>query len=121
MSKKISVIKVRLLILEHETNRILAGQRDATLNISTKENDWNIDADSIFVESDEAHAALTKAFLEGKDVKVRLEFSPTRKYIGSCTIERFKPDAPYNDLAQYALLLQSNSELIIVEPDMRVI
>lgn len=109
--------KVRLFIIDYETGNILAGQRNAILICSTESDNWNINADSMFMESDEAYEALSNAFLQDKAVKVRLEFSPGRKYTGSCTIKKFIKDIPYNDLAQYSLILQGDRALPIDELD----
>lgn len=121
MSKKTSVIKVRLFIIDQETGDILAGQRKAILNLSAEAIGWTIDADSAFVESAEAYEALTDLFVAGKDVNIRLEFSADRKYTGSCKINQFKPGALYNDLAQYSIKLQGNEELLMDASNMKIL
>ena len=111
MGKKISDIKVRLFILDHEKGSVLASQRDAVLNRSAETMDWNVYANSMFIESEEAYTALADLFAEEKSVNAYLQFVSGRKYAGSCTIKRFKSDTPYRDLAQYSLVFEGNGSL----------
>lgn len=120
MSKKISSVKARLFVIDQETGNILAGQRKAILNLSAELSSWIIDADSAFVESAEAYAALTDLFVAEKDVNICLEFSADRKYTGSCKINQFKPGALYKDLAQYSIKLQGDEELFMDELNISV-
>lgn len=108
-------MKARLFILNHERSNILASQRDAILNRSAETMDWNIYADSMFIESDEAYTNLAKLFAEEKSVNAYLQFLSGRKFVGSCTIKRFKSDTPYSDLAQYSLIFEGNGALLADE------
>lgn len=128
---KVSGMKVKLYIMEAGTGKVLAGQRNATLNRSAETIDatskdtegfwteslqgfksFSIDADGAFVESDEAYASLEAAFVNSENVDVYLEMPSGTKYKGNCTITDFSLEFPYDDLTTYSLSLQGNGALI---------
>jgi len=131
MGNKITGMKVKLYIIDNETGKILAGQRNATLSRSAdtidatskdtegfwKESlqgfkEWSIDADGCYVTDDEAYSILESAFLNSDNVDVYLEMPSGEKMKGNCSISDFSLEAPYDDLVTYSLSLQGNGALI---------
>ncbi|SIT90631.1 phage major tail protein, TP901-1 family [Edaphobacillus lindanitolerans] len=133
---KISGMKVKLFIKDAATGKILAGQRNATLNRSAETIDstskdtegfwkesiagfkeWSIDSDGAFIETDEAYAVLESAYLNSENVDVYLEFPSGRKYEGNATITDFSLEVPYDDLVTWSLALQGSGALTKVEAE----
>lgn len=129
---KISGMKVKLYIEDATTGKLLAGQRNATLNRSAESIDatskdtagfwkesvagfkeWSIEADGAFVESDVAYGLLETAFLNSENVNVYLELPSGTKYKGNATITDFSLEAPYDDLVTYSLSLQGSGALTV--------
>lgn len=130
MSGKVSGMKVKLFIKEAMSGKVLAGQRNATLNRSAESIDatskdtegfwkesiqgfkeWSIDCDGAFIESDEAYKILETAFLASENVDVYLELPSGTKYEGNATITDFSLEAPYDDLVTWSIALQGNGAL----------
>lgn len=135
MASKISGMKVKLYIKDATTGKVLAGQRNATLNRSAESIDatskdtegfwteslqgfksWSIDADGAFVQDDVAYGILETAFLNSENVDVYLELPSGTKYEGNATITDFSLEAPYDDLVTYSISLQGNGALNVVQP-----
>lgn len=132
MAGKVSGMKVKLFIKEAMTGKVLAGQRNATLNRSAESIDatskdtegfwkesiqgfkeFSIDADGAYVESDEAYKILEDAFLASENVDVYLEMPSGTKYEGNCTITDFSLEFPYDDLVTYSISLAGNGALTV--------
>ena len=127
-------MKVKLFIKDATTGKVLAGQRNATLNRSAESIDatskdtagfwkesvagfkeFSIEADGAFVESDVAYGLLETAFLNSENVDIYLELPSGTKYEGNATITDFSLEAPYDDLVTYSLSLQGNGALNVTE------
>lgn len=109
-------------------DKVLAGQRGATLNRSSEVIDvtnkvsngwkesisavkeWSIDCDGIFVKDDAALMELEKAFNEGTEVTVKIG-NEDFGYTGKALITDFPLDAPYDDVMTYSMALQGNGPL----------
>ncbi|MFB5197882.1 phage major tail protein, TP901-1 family [Neobacillus sp. KR4-4] len=130
---KITGMNCKLYIKDATTGKLLAGQRNATLNRSAESIDatskdtagfwkeslqgfkeWSVDADGAFVESDEAYGLLEQAFIDSTNVVVYLQLPSGTKYEGSCTITDFSLEMPYDDLVTYSISLQGSGALNIV-------
>ncbi|MCX2828364.1 phage major tail protein, TP901-1 family [Bacillus pseudomycoides] len=130
---KITGMNCKLYIKDATTGKLLAGQRNATLNRSAESIDatskdtagfwkeslqgfkeWSVDADGAFVESDEAYGLLEQAFIDSTNVVVYLQLPSGTKYEGSCTITDFRLEMPYDDLVTYSISLQGSGALNIV-------
>ncbi|SFG70742.1 phage major tail protein, TP901-1 family [Sporolactobacillus nakayamae] len=129
---KITGMKVKLYVMQAATGKVLAGQKNATLNRSADSIDatskdtegfwkesmqgfkeWSIDADGAFVADDAAYGVLEDAYLNSENVDVYLEFPSGAKYEGNCAITDFSLDAPFDDLVTYKLSLQGNGALAV--------
>ena len=127
-------MKVKLFIKDATTGKVLAGQRNATLNRSAESIDatskdtagfwkesvagfkeFSIEADGAFVESDVAYGLLETAFLNSENVDIYLELPSGTKYEGNATITDFSLEAPYDDLVTYSLSLQGSGALNVTE------
>jgi TP901-1 family phage major tail protein len=133
MAGKITGMKVKLYIMDTETGKVLAGQRNASLSRSAESIDstskdtegywkeslqgfkeWSIDCDGAYVESDEAYAILEQKYLESENVDVYLEFPSGTKYQGNTSMSDFSLDLPYDDLVTYSISLQGIGALSII-------
>lgn len=131
---KISGMKVKLFIKDATTGKILAGQRNASLNRSaetidatSKDSDghwqesiqgfksWTIDCDGAFVQDDVAYSILETAYLNSENVDVYIEMPSGTKYEGNATITDLSMEFPYDDLTTWSLSLQGNGPLSIIE------
>jgi TP901-1 family phage major tail protein len=131
---KISGMKVKLFVKDATTGKILAGQRNATLNRSAEtidatskdsEGHWqesiagfksySIDADGAFVQDDVAYKILETAFLNSENVDVYLEMPSGIRYEGNATITDLSLEVPYDDLVSYSISLQGNGPLVVTE------
>ncbi len=110
-------------------NKVLGGQRGATLNRSAevidtttknsagwKENEasykeWSIVSDGLLIENDEAFQALENAYMNGDKVVVELSTAAGNKYTGDAYITDFPIEAPYDDSATYSVTLQGTGAL----------
>ncbi|MCT9858221.1 phage major tail protein, TP901-1 family [Priestia megaterium] len=130
---KISGMKVKLFIKDATTGKLLAGQRNATLNRSAESIDatskdtagfwkesvagfkeWSIEADGAFVESDVAYGLLETAFLNSENVDIYLELPSGTKYEGNATITDFSNEFPFDDLVTYSISFQGSGALTTV-------
>lgn len=113
-----------------EAPKVLAGQRNATLNRSAetldatskdttgywKENlqgfkEWSVDCDGVLVESDAAYEILETKFLNSENVDVVIEMGSGTTYKGNAVITDFPIDMPYDDLVTYSLSLMGSGSL----------
>jgi TP901-1 family phage major tail protein len=127
---KMTGMQCKVFIVDAGTGRVLAGQRNATLNRSAESIDatskdtvgfwkeslqgfkeWSIDCDGAFVESDQAYGILETAFLNSENVQAYIELPSGTKYEGECTITDFSLDMPYDDLVTYSISLQGSGAL----------
>lgn len=127
-------MKCKLYIVDgtdplNPTDKVLAGQRNATLNRSAetldatskdsngwKENEqgykeWSVDADGVLVESDVAYGILETKWLNGENVNVVVIMESGTEYAGSAVITDFPLDMPYDDLVTYSLSLTGSGPL----------
>ncbi|MDT2304975.1 phage major tail protein, TP901-1 family [Paenibacillus larvae] len=115
--------------------KILAGQRSATISRSAETIDatskdtegywkrilqgfkeWSIDADGVFVESDQAYyKELEDAWLNSENVKIYIELPGRRRYAGEATITDASLEMPYDDLVTYSLSFQGSGALQMIE------
>jgi TP901-1 family phage major tail protein len=135
MAGKVNGMKVKLFVEDAATGKVLAGQKNATLNRSaetidatSKDTDgfwteslqgfksWSIDCDGAFVTDDEAYAILEEAFVAGENVNVFLQMPSGTKYKGNATITDFPIEAPYDDIVTYSVSLTGNGALVIERP-----
>ncbi|TGA99021.1 phage major tail protein, TP901-1 family [Sporolactobacillus shoreae] len=129
---KITGMKVKLYVMDASTGKVLAGQKNATLNRQAdsidatskdtegfwKENllgfkEYSIDADGAYVVNDAAYGVLETAFVNSENVDVYLEFPSGLKYTGNCVITDFSLEAPYDDLVSYKLTLKGSGALTV--------
>lgn len=129
---KVSGMKVKLYVEDETTGKVLAGQRNATLNRSAESIDatskdtegfwkeslqgfksFSIDADGAYVTDDEAYQILENKFLNSENVKVYLQMPSGTKYAGECTITDFSLEFPYDDLVTYSISLQGSGALTV--------
>lgn len=129
---KVSGMKVKLYVEDEVTGKVLAGQRNATLNRSAESIDatskdtegfwkeslqgfksFSIDADGAYVTDDEAYQILENKFLNSENVKVYLQMPSGTKYAGECTITDFSLEFPYDDLVTYSISLQGSGSLTV--------
>lgn len=110
-------------------NKVLAGQRNATLNRGKdsfdsttkdsegwKENDpgnkeWSISADGLLVEGDEAYSDLEDAYMEDTIIDVDVSFPSGKKYTGKAFVTDFPLNLPYTDKVAYNVTLQGTGTL----------
>lgn len=92
----------------------VAGQRGATLNMSTDEinvtskdsggwheglpaiRNWSIDFDALLIEDDAGLAALEDAFMNKTQVQVQVATPANHTYTGKATLTDFSYEAPYD-------------------------
>lgn len=75
--------------------------------------EWSVDIDGVYVPSDAAHTALTKAFDDGDLVCVKImdQKKKTALYGGLAAITDYSLDANYDDAVSYKISLQGNGAL----------
>lgn len=75
--------------------------------------EWSIDVDGVYVPSDAAHTALTKAFNDGDLVCVKImdQKKKSALYGGLAAITDYSLDANYDDAVSYKISLQGNGAL----------
>lgn len=113
-----------------EEEKILGGQRGATLNRSAETLDatskdtegfwketlqgfkeWSIDTDGLLIESDEAYSVLEEKFLKSENVDVLVIMGSGTKYKGNAVITDFPLEMPYDDMVTYSLSLTGSGAL----------
>ncbi|MDT2277695.1 phage major tail protein, TP901-1 family [Paenibacillus larvae] len=77
--------------------------------------EWSIDADGVFVESDQAYKELEDAWLNSENVKIYIELPSGRRYAGEATITDASLEMPYDDLVTYSLSFQGSGALQMIE------
>lgn len=135
MAAKLAGMKCKLFVgSAKEQGKILAGQRSATISRSAETIDatskdtegywkeslqgfkeWSIDADGVFVESDQAYKELEDAWLNSENVKIYIELPSGRRYAGEATITDASLEMPYDDLVTYSLSFQGSGALQMIE------
>ena len=127
---KMQGMKCKVFIVDQETDEVLAGQRNATLNRSAetidatskdtegywKENlqgfkEWGVDCDGALVESDTAYTILEEKFLNSENVDVKIIMGSGTEYTGNAVITDFPLDMPYDDLVTYSISLTGSGPL----------
>ena len=121
-------MKCKVEIVDGETQKVLAGQRDATLNRSAetldatskdsdgwKENEtgykeWSIDAGGLLIQNDEAYDHLEEKWFEGENLDVIVTIG-NKKYAGNAVLTDFPSELPYEDLVTYSISLQGSGPL----------
>lgn len=108
------VINVNTGTVELPTWTLVAGQRNATLTMSTDEVDitsknsngwheglpsirsWSIEFDALLIEDDDGLAAIEDAFMNGTQVQVQIVTPAGNKYDGNATLTDFSYEGPYD-------------------------
>lgn len=109
-------------------NKVVGGQRNATLNREAETIDitnkvsggwtenmtsvksWSIEGDGIFVVDDAALDAIEQAFLDGSWVQVKVA-DDTWGYTGRGVITDFPIEANYDDAATYSITITGSGAL----------
>lgn len=107
----------------------VGGQRGGKLNRSGSEIDvttkdtggwkaskvglleWSIDGDGVFLESDEGFKALEGAFLQRKEVLVKMGTATGLHYKGKAVVTDFPLDMPYDNEITYSVKLKGTGAL----------
>ena len=137
-SVKTTGMKCIVTIKDTMQDKIIAGQRGAslsrsseTIDVTTKDGDlwassiagfksWSVDCDGAWIESDKSQEKLNEAFLKGTEVEVTVfmnvsgedgEWTSKEKFVGKAIITDYSFDLPYDDLASYSLTLQGTGPL----------
>ena len=81
--------------------------------------EWSIDNDGLYVASDEAHQALSKAFTNGDPVCIKVINSKTKKgmFGGLASITEYTLEAPYDDAMTYSITLSGMGGLADLTAD----
>lgn len=117
----------------------IAGQQGLTINrtadsieISSKDTEggwkskiagmkeWSIDTDGVYVNGDESHTELSKAFENSDPICLKVVNKKTSKgmFGGLAVITEYSLEAPYDDAMTYSLSLEGMGKLVdlTVEP-----
>lgn len=110
----------------------VAGQRGASLSMSTESHDilvkqalneplyrdymmgakeWNVDLDGLYSPDEESFSLFEEAYFNNKKIKIELKTSAKTKYVGMAVIESMDFDFAYDDLAQYSASLLGAGKL----------
>jgi len=108
----------------------VGGQRGATLNRSAESIDvtnkvsgswkrsitgfkeWSIDCDGLFALDDAAFLALEAAFEAGDEVEIQIAKGTELVYSGMAIMTDFPIEAPYDDVATYAVSFTGTGALV---------
>lgn len=121
-------INCKVAVVDDITSKVIAGQRNATLNRSAetldasskdsdwKENlqgmkEWSVDADGLLIESDEAYQYLEDKYMAGENIDVEITMGSGTKYSGNVVITDFPLEMPYDDLVTYSVSLTGSGPL----------
>ena len=76
--------------------------------------EWSIDNDGLFVPSDEAHKALSKAFEDSDLVCIKVVNVKEKKgmFGGLAAVTDYSIEAPYDDAMTYSISLEGNGALV---------
>ena len=76
--------------------------------------EWSIENEGLYVPSDDAHKALSKAFEEGSLVCAKVVNGKTKKgmFGGLATVSDYSIDAPFDDAMTYSITLDGNGALV---------
>lgn len=109
---------------------VVGGQRGATLNRSSESIDvtskvtgdwkkslsgfkeWSVDCDGLFALTDTGFVALETAFEAGAEVLIKIANGTVLVYSGSAIITDFPIEAPYDDVATYAVSFTGTGALV---------
>lgn len=105
----------------------IGGQRGATLNRSretiettTKDSpngfrekepglaEWSIDADGLFLETDEGLQYLEDSFMNGEKLLARFQTAAGNKYEGNVILTDYPIEAPHDGEVTYSLTLEGD-------------
>lgn len=134
-AKAIAGKDIVLSVWSAEGDKLLAiaGQQGLTINrsadsieITSKDTEggwksklagmkeWSIDTDGVYVQGDESHSALSKAFNNGDPVCIKVVNKKTAKgmFGGLAAITDYSLEAPYDDAMTYSLSLEGMGELV---------
>lgn len=130
MGNKISGMKCRLYIVDASIEKVLAGQRGATLSrtadtidVTSKDSpglwrenlqgfkEWSVSGDGVYVTDDEAYAILRDRFLESQNVDVIVIYEDGNTESGNATISDFSTELPYDDAVTYSITLAGSGPL----------
>lgn len=111
--------------------RVVAGQKNATLNRSSSTMDitskdsggwmnsvaapfkeWSIDCDGLYVIDDEGYAALEKSFMDGTKVMVEIKAATDFYYRGEALVTDLPIEASSTEVATYSVTLQGCGALL---------
>lgn len=124
-----------IAIWNSDGSKILAigGQKSLTINrsadsieITSKDSasgwkekiagmkEWSIDTDGIYINGDESHSELTKAFENGTPVCLKIYNRKEKKgmFGGLAIITDYPIDAPFDDSATYTLTFEGSGKLV---------
>ena len=126
---KMRGIKCKVAIVDDlDTSKVIAGQRDATLNrsagnidASSKDSDWreneigvkewSLDTGALLIESDEAYTILEDKFMNDEKVSVVVTLASGTEYKGQAIITDFPIELPYEDLVTYSISFTGDGAL----------
>ena len=76
--------------------------------------EWSIDNDGLFVPSDEAHKALSKAFEDSDLVCIKVVNVKEKKgmFGGLAAVTDYSIEAPFDDAMTYSISLEGNGALV---------
>lgn len=76
--------------------------------------EWSIDNDGLFVPSDEAHKALSKAFEDSNLVCIKVVNAKEKKgmFGGLAAVTDYSIEAPFDDAMTYSISLEGNGALV---------
>ena len=76
--------------------------------------EWSIDNDGLFVPSDEAHKALSKAFEDSNLVCIKVVNVKEKKgmFGGLAAVTDYSIEAPFDDAMTYSISLEGNGALV---------
>lgn len=127
---KMKGVKCKIEVVDSaDLDKVLAGQRDGTLNRSAetmdatskdsdgwKENEtgnkeWSVDTGGLLIANDAAYDYLEDKWFAGENVTVKVTLPSGKKYTGNAVITDFPIDMPYEDLVSYSVSFSGNGKL----------
>ena len=128
---KMKGVKCKVKIVDStDAEKVLAGQRDATLNRSAatldatskdsdgwRENEsgfkeWSVDCGGLLIASDVAYDELEEKWTNNEKVNVIIELPSGKTYSGKAVIADFPIEMPYEDLVSYSVSLTGDGALV---------
>lgn len=127
---KMQGMKCKLFIVDNSLQKVLGGQKNATLNRSAESIDatskdtegnwkeslqgfkeWSIDTEGCYITDDESFNYLEDKFNNSENVDVIIIMGDGKTYGGNVSITDFPIELPYDDLVTYSLTLQGSGKL----------